>query len=267
MSPILTALRVQPPLMIRNDKSLLTPDQAILIRSWLPEPYCKCHFFSVFSTKSQGYSLGTLYRNHDTKLEQIMKDPSILIIEDSKGHIFGGFFPEAWYKHADHFYGSEESFVFSLAPTIEVFRATGENKHIMFSTPELLAVGGKLNYFGFQIDEEMVAGISHPCITFGCPKLAADENFKISSVQLWGLIDIPNTKQLFDIDSDEEIDVDSLQVKEEEGGSIWEREESWVLDELKGVGYSKNLPPPPTFSDEENETEERKKAKRLIMPL
>ena len=262
------ALRVQPPLMLKDDKSLITPDQAILLRSWLPEPYCKCHWFSVFSTKSQGYSLGTLYRNHETKLEHLMKDPSILVIKDEGGHIFGGFFPQAWYKNAgERFYGSEESFVFSLAPEKAVYRCTGEDSHIMYTTPELLAVGGKLNYFGFTLDEEMVNGISHPCLTFGCPQLAHSEQFKIVSVQLWGLIDIPSTRALFGIDSDEEIDVDLLQTKEEEGTSIWEREESWVLDELKGVGYSKNLAPPPEFSDEEGETEEKKKSKRLIMPL
>jgi len=265
MSPSLTALRVQPPLMIQNDKSLLTGDQAVVIRSWLPEPYCKCHLFSVFSTKSQGYSLATLYRNHETKLEQIMKEPSILVIQDDGGNIFGGFFPQAWYRNAgDRFYGSEESFVFSLAPKKKVYRCTGEDNHIMYSQTDLLAVGGKLNYFGFTLDEEMIGGVCHSCLTFGCPMLAHAEKFKIVSVQLWGLIDVPSTKLLFDIDSDEEIDVDTLQLKEKEGGSIWEREESWVLDELKGVGYSKNLAPPPEFEDESEET---KKTKKLIMPL
>jgi len=266
MSPFLTVLRVQPPLMLKDDKSLLTPAQAISLRSWLPEPYCKCHLFSIFSTKSQGYSLETLFRFQETKLEEIMKEPSILIIQDDGGNVFGGFFTKAWFRNAERFYGSEESFVFSFAPEKKVYRCIGDS-HIMYSTPDILAVGGKLNYFGFSLDAELVGGTSHACATFGCPQLAHKENFRITAVQLWGLIDVPSTKSLFNIDSDEEIDVESLQTKEETG-SIWEREESWVLDQLKGVGYSKNLPPPPDFSDEdENQTEEKKKAKRIIMPL
>lgn len=267
MSLTMRGLLIQAPLMIMDDKSLLSKEEAIILRTWLPEPYCKCHLYNVFSTKSTGYSLATLFRNHETKPEQIMKDPSILIIKDTDGNIFGGFLAEAWYKNAERFYGSEESFMFSLYPEKKVYRCTGEDNHVMYSTPQLLAMGGKLNYFGIQIDEELVSGKSHSCVTFGTPRFSNEEVFKIDSVQLWGLIDVPNTKFLFNIDSDDELDIEILREKEVAGPSIWDMEESWVLDEIKGVGYSKNLAPPPEFSDGEEQTEEQKKKKKLIMPL
>ena len=267
MSPAMKALLVQPPLMIMDDKSLLTSDQALLLRSWLPEPYCKGHFYNLFSTKSTGFSLATLYRNHETKKEELMKEPSIILIKDTDGHLFGAFLAQAWFKNAERFYGSEESFMFSLSPEIAVYRCTGEDTHIMYSIPEALAVGGKLNYFGFKIDEDLINGTAHSCLTFGAPRLSKEENFKIESVQLWGIIDVPNTKYLFNIDSDEELDIEILREKEVSGPSIWEHEDAWVLDELKGVGFSKNLAPPPEFSDGENQTEEQKQKKRLIMPL
>ena len=198
-----------------------------------------------------------------------MKEPSILVVRDSVGHTFGGFVAQAWFQNAERFYGSEESFLFSLTPKKAVYRCTGEDNHVMYSTPELLAMGGKLHYFGLALDAELVKGKSHSCLTFGSPQLASMENFSIAAVQLWGLIDVPNTKAIFDIDSDEELDVEFLREKEADGPSIWDREESWVLDQLKGVGYSRDLAPPPEFedSDDEEANAERKKKKSLIMPL
>ena len=265
LTPTLSALRQQPPLMLQDDKSLLTSNQAMQIRSWLPEPYCKGHFFNIFSTKSHGFALNTVYRNFETKLEQIMKEPSILVIEDTSGHVFGGFFAQGWFRNAEKFYGSEESFLFSLLPQRNVYRCTGEDDHVMYTTPDLLAAGGKLQYFGLSLDAELVQGKSHPCLTFGSPQLAGMENFKISAVQLWCIIDVANTKVLFDIDSDDDLDVEFLREKEVAGPSIWDREESWVLDQLKGVGYSRDLAPPPEFEESDLDDEGKRKLRVIKM--
>ena len=232
--------------MIRGDSELLSDPNASLLRSWLPEPYCQCHFYKIFSTTTLGFALGTLYRMQGAKPELVMNEPSIIIIKDDGGHIFGGFVTKSWRKSSDRFYGSEESFLFSMAPKRELYPYVGDSGNIMFSNNDLLALGGKYKHFAIELDSELMYGkSSSDPVNFNCPRLAASPEFTCVTVELWGLIDVKSTKELFGMDSDDELDVPKL--KESgivSGVSVWDREESWVLDQIKGVGYSKFVPPP-----------------------
>ena len=58
------------------------------------------------STERHGISLQTLYRRS-------MAAPTLLVIRDSAGYVFGCFTSEAW-RVATRFYGSGETFVFQL---------------------------------------------------------------------------------------------------------------------------------------------------------
>jgi hypothetical protein len=238
--------------MLGGESDILDGETSALVRSWLPEPFCKAQFYKLFSTKTLGFALATFYRGHSHKRKELMKEPSVLVIKDDGGHIFGAFLSKAWHKHANRFYGTEETFVFSIQPTREFYQSSGENNNFMYSTPEMIAVGGKFNYYAFELDAELTHGKAHTCQTFDSPLLAHAENFQCSVVELWGLIDNPSLKELLGIDSDEEIDFEALRMGGPlSGKSVLNRvDANWTLDFLEGRGYSKDIGPPPSFEDE-----------------
>jgi len=59
----------------------------------------------VFSINQDGTSMYTFY----TKTAKF--NPTILLIKDTKGRVFGAYVTEAW-KNSDRFYGTGESFLF-----------------------------------------------------------------------------------------------------------------------------------------------------------
>lgn len=89
----------------------------------------------VYSTQVHGISLNTFY----SKLEDV--GPNLVIIEDSKGYVFGGFASESW-RIEPHYYGNGECFLFTLKPRFEVFHWTHKNKFFMCSRQNFFAMGG-----------------------------------------------------------------------------------------------------------------------------
>lgn len=59
------------------------------------------------------------------------KGPTLLIIKDKEGYIYGGYASQPWERHAD-FYGDMKSFLFQLYPKASVFRPTGANSNIQW---------------------------------------------------------------------------------------------------------------------------------------
>lgn len=57
--------------------------------------------------------------------------PSVLIIEDRNGYIFGGFASHSW-ALGPKYYGNESCFLFTLSPKMRVFPSTGYNNHYMY---------------------------------------------------------------------------------------------------------------------------------------
>ena len=73
----------------------------------------------------------------------------MVLVRDKKGHLFGGYAAEGWSKHG-HFYGSALSFIFSLAPAVARFRASGANENMLWcgqgfsQLPNGIGWGGKV---------------------------------------------------------------------------------------------------------------------------
>lgn len=61
----------------------------------------------------------------------VNQGPSVLIVEDSFGYIFGGFAPGNW-ELCPKFYGDNSCFLFTLAPRMRVFPSTGYNQHFQY---------------------------------------------------------------------------------------------------------------------------------------
>jgi len=59
--------------------------------------------------------------------------PTVLIIKDKEGYIYGGYASQPWERHAD-FYGDLKCFLFQLNPVASIFRPTGANNNLQWVT-------------------------------------------------------------------------------------------------------------------------------------
>ena len=100
----------------------------------------------LYSTVDDGFSIITLYRKviglwvlvqnvfvflvffnlffttlFIGKSRYIEEEPSLVVVRDEGGHVFGGYANEQWRKVTrDEFYGDEDCFVFSVKPEQKV---------------------------------------------------------------------------------------------------------------------------------------------------
>lgn len=119
------------------------------------------------------------------------KGPVILAIKTEKKSIVGAFASEPWSPHLGHF-GTGECFLFQQLNGTEeyqIFYTTGNNDYFLFCDGNFIASGVGDGNFGLWIDSELENGSSYRVETFGNDPLAAEgENFKVVSVELWGIL-------------------------------------------------------------------------------
>ena len=93
---------------------------------------------------------------------------ALIVIEDSWGYVFGGFIGQQMMER-HRFYGTGESFVFSLRPHAVKYRWSGRNEYFCLSDGLRLAMGAGTDAsggFAFSLDEDLDAGISNESDTF-----------------------------------------------------------------------------------------------------
>ena len=118
--------------------------------------------------------------------------PTLLIIWDKAGNIFGGFATESW-KPNPKFVGKSESFLFHLRPEMNIYHSTPFNSNYQYfnlkqkTLPNGLGMGGQLDYFGLWIDSEFgLVKTSPSCSTFHAPQLGELEG-NIDKIEVFGL--------------------------------------------------------------------------------
>ncbi|KAM3339898.1 MTOR-associated protein MEAK7 [Capsicum galapagoense] len=122
------------------------------------------------------------------------KGPTLLIIKDREGYIYGGYASQPWERHAD-FYGDMKSFLFQLYPIASVFRPTGANSNIQWcainfsseSIPNGIGFGGRVNHFGSFISANFDQGHTFTCTTFGSPSLSKTQKIFPEVIECWGV--------------------------------------------------------------------------------
>ncbi|XP_074034549.1 MTOR-associated protein MEAK7 isoform X2 [Leptinotarsa decemlineata] len=132
----------------------------------------------------------------------VNQGPSVLIVEDKNGYMFGGFAPANW-ELSPKFYGDDSSFLFTLAPRMRVFPSTGYNQHFQYlnlhqqTLPNGLAMGGQHGYWGLWIDSEYGKGeTSQSCTTYtGYQQMSLSKEFTFRHLEVWGLGQPPPTPQ------------------------------------------------------------------------
>ncbi|KAG9455016.1 hypothetical protein H6P81_007920 [Aristolochia fimbriata] len=91
--------------------------------------------------------------------------PTILLIKDKEGYVYGGYASQPWDRRSD-FYGDMKSFLFQLYPRASIFRPTGANHNLQWcavnfssaSIPNGIGFGGQVNHFGLFLSESFDHG-------------------------------------------------------------------------------------------------------------
>ncbi|XP_033754671.1 MTOR-associated protein MEAK7-like [Pecten maximus] len=136
------------------------------------------------------------------------KGPSLLIIKDKTGHVFGGYASQKWQLNSK-FYGSADNFLFTLSPQYGIYTTTSYNSNYMYlnqgqqTLPNGLGMGGQFDYFGLWIDQSFNYGHSKAqprCTTYASPQLSGTAEFEVVALEVWEVGPEPK------VDSDDEED-------------------------------------------------------------
>jgi len=77
--------------------------------------------------------------------------PTLLLIKDTEGYIYGGYASQPWEKHSD-FYGDMKCFLFQLHPKASIYRPTGANNNLQWVRDVILV------YFRRELVSSFVRG-------------------------------------------------------------------------------------------------------------
>ncbi|XP_040895172.1 MTOR-associated protein MEAK7 [Toxotes jaculatrix] len=169
-------------------RCLLDLPTLMFLAPQLPDSY-SAPWRLVFSTRLHGESFTRLVAG------LIKRGPTLLIIKDTKGHVFGGFASNGW-EVKPQFQGDSRCFLFTVFPRLRVYTATGYNQHFMYlnqnqqTMPNGLGMGGQHGYFGLWLDSDFGRGHSRArpkCTTYGSPQLSGEEDFTLDSVEVWAV--------------------------------------------------------------------------------
>ncbi|KAH3772580.1 MTOR-associated protein MEAK7-like [Dreissena polymorpha] len=137
------------------------------------------------------------------------KGPSVMVVQDSNGHLFGCYVSTSW-EIKPTFYGGENCFLFTLKPRYGAYNTTGYNNNFMYlnqgqeTLPNGLGLGGQLEYFGLWIDSSFNSGHSKAkpkCTTYGSPQLSCHPEFTVECLEVWA---VGPEKKKNDSDDEEE---------------------------------------------------------------
>ncbi|KAG1668813.1 hypothetical protein FOA52_004907 [Chlamydomonas sp. UWO 241] len=170
---------------------LLQPLWAWLLSGCLPADQ-RVAWCCVFSSQRDGRSFNTMMGRLAG-----CQAPSLLLVRDSQGYVFGGYAAAPWAKSGS-FFGDHTTFVFRLLPQLEVFRATGYNDQFQWcgagfrELPSGVGFGGAAaksvqGQFALYLDSSLDSGMSRPVSTFGNEPLSAQQVFQVSCIECWQL--------------------------------------------------------------------------------
>ncbi|ORY23861.1 TLD-domain-containing protein [Neocallimastix californiae] len=222
-----------------NRSRLLKPEDLFVIDLSIPS-------FHISEVWSQIYDDSTSGHNW-TVFSNCIEDQgsTILVVRDKNNNIFGGFASNEW-EHSPKFYGDNRSFLFTLRPEINIYKATDINDHYQYfndksqSFPNGLGMGGQFDYFGFFISADFENGHSKGVsTTYNNPSLCGQSDFKIDAIEVWLVKPKERDDRL----------IDDKKLKQQ--GTVLDRMEDMTFLEMSGVKmYSKDIKSHPNADDE-----------------
>lgn len=170
---------------VSEESKLISIDDMRGIASHMPLRHRQKKWILLYSTLRDGISMQTLLRKSKGKA------PTVLLVRDMNKHVFGAFCSEPW-RISSRYYGTGETFIFKVEPNPAVWHwwwkksKDVQNDFFMWGSHDAIAVGGAGGY-AIWLDKELSQGISRTSHTFGNSSLSSTEEFRIGSVELWGL--------------------------------------------------------------------------------
>eukprot|EP00656_Telonema_subtile_P019040 TRINITY_DN20347_c0_g1_i1.p1 TRINITY_DN20347_c0_g1~~TRINITY_DN20347_c0_g1_i1.p1 ORF type:complete len:447 (-),score=93.59 TRINITY_DN20347_c0_g1_i1:216-1556(-) len=182
------------------DKSeLISP--RILRQLWMklpPELRLK-QWALAFSPDLHGSHLGTLFHNCKGQ------GPTLMIIEDTKGAMFGVYGSEPFSPEHKRYFGQGSCFVFRIDPKDEdvtTYQWSRRNRYFLSSSLSHIGVGGgEGGGFAIHLDTQLAKGSSSQCVTFFgkgeeySPILSSGEQFVVKSMEIWCFVSSENEHQ------------------------------------------------------------------------
>eukprot|EP01125_Pyxidicula_operculata_P011027 TRINITY_DN360_c14_g1_i1.p1 TRINITY_DN360_c14_g1~~TRINITY_DN360_c14_g1_i1.p1 ORF type:complete len:363 (-),score=116.14 TRINITY_DN360_c14_g1_i1:60-1034(-) len=160
---------------------MLKKENFEMLRDTLPLRLRDYNWQCIFTTTQHGYNINTFF--------SVVAEagPTILLIEDTNGHVFGGFASEEWRSSStDLFYGTGESYVFTVKPNFAVYKWTRANDFFMHSSRSCIAMGGGTQgRYAFFIDGDLNYGTSEVSNTFLNRRLSSSEEFTCTVLEVW----------------------------------------------------------------------------------
>eukprot|EP01107_Rhizomastix_libera_P012937 TRINITY_DN3401_c0_g1_i1.p1 TRINITY_DN3401_c0_g1~~TRINITY_DN3401_c0_g1_i1.p1 ORF type:complete len:181 (+),score=28.65 TRINITY_DN3401_c0_g1_i1:1-543(+) len=162
-----------------NPCSLLNEEQFDSLWRWfspriqIQEPTC------AYFTGRDGFSFNHLL----SACENF--SPVVLIIRSFEGNIFGAYVNDRLCKKGDRYYGTGESFLFTLSPKITKYSWIPEsNTYFILLESDIFAVGGGGGH-GICVESDLLHGYSERCATFNNEPLNGGlVNFEIAQLEI-----------------------------------------------------------------------------------
>uniref|UniRef100_K3WGT4 Oxidation resistance protein 1 n=1 Tax=Globisporangium ultimum (strain ATCC 200006 / CBS 805.95 / DAOM BR144) TaxID=431595 RepID=K3WGT4_GLOUD len=170
---------------LMNPSSILTLDQVAYLDNAIPITCQLCRWCLLYSTETNGSSLHTLL------VLTRGQSPTLLVIKDDQGNVFGGFGSDEWHR-ATQYYGNGETFLFSFAnhkgsnnAGFTKYPWSRRNSYFMLCSEESLVMGGG-GSFGLYLDSDLASGTTGACETFSSRPLVSAQEFSCVHVEVWG---------------------------------------------------------------------------------
>ncbi|KRX06064.1 hypothetical protein PPERSA_01142 [Pseudocohnilembus persalinus] len=194
---------------LMDSSSIINQQQFENIVDFLPPYYQYNNWHLVFSPNKNGYSYQVFLRMCDEI------GPHVIICEDMKGNIFGGFAADGW-RVVKNFYGSPECFLYSFYnkedsqkkkardskneenenedkkqknrnDKIYYYPWSGNNYNIQYCDQDGFSLGVGVR-FGLYINSGFMEGSSEESTTFSTPgSLTTKTDFKLFNFEIYGV--------------------------------------------------------------------------------
>jgi hypothetical protein len=169
---------------LQGVSQILTMEWIQFIRRYVSARDVYKNWALLYSTEKHGISINTMY----AKVHE--KGAMVIVVEDSKGYVFGGYASE-YFRPSQRYYGTGESFLFRLHPQIDVYPWPNSNNFFIFSSEHFISMGGgDSGKYGLYLDADFATGTSGYSNTYHNKPLASSEFFECALVEIWGFVDV-----------------------------------------------------------------------------
>lgn len=153
----------------------------ISLWQWMPSRLRVMDLDCVFTTESHGFSLQTLFRKC-AKFENLL-----MLIETDTGSIVGAFMTQSVSNRGNHFFGTGETFIFSLSPVAEKYSwaMNHRDSSFIYANDDLIGFGSGSGSFGLLIDRSLLKLKSSPTETFKNPTLFPNGKASIVTIEIY----------------------------------------------------------------------------------